>query len=331
MQNNKSILGFGTIRHKKIILVLKWLFLLLMLWYLYVTIEAKGQGFKDVWQLIKHNISMAHIIELCLVAALTPLNWACEALKWRTLAARVEQLSFVDAFKGVLAGLALGFLMPSNIGDAAGRVMSLQSHHKLKAIGAALLANGLQFYVSLVFGALGWLYLINFEPSLQRWYAYSLCFAMITALIFGLWLFKHRLATERYLAHFGWFRWLKPFVDVIVQYHSSEIIKALAWALLRYAVFSLQFWLLILVFDIKLPLSMALMGIFLVFFAKTILPALNFLGDLGIREGAALYFFGFFGVNPTAVVATTLTLWLVNILLPVLAGMVWILKLRWIK
>jgi hypothetical protein len=118
-------------------------------------------------------------------------------------------------------------------------------------------------------------------------------------------------------------------VDIIAQYDLSEIRRAFRWALLRYGVFTLQFGLLLLIFDVSLPLSAAVSGIFLVFFAKTLIPALNFLGDLGIREASSLYFFSFYDVEPARIVAVTLTLWCINILLPVLVGIVWVMKIRW--
>jgi uncharacterized membrane protein YbhN (UPF0104 family) len=328
MQSNSATSDFGTKHQKKIILIFKSLFFGAMMWYLYSSIQEKGAGFKEVYRLIISNISTANTLSILFLIILTPLNWACEALKWQTLAKRVEKLSFTDAFRGVLVGLSFGVLMPANVADAAGRVVVLRTNNRLKAIGAALLANGFQFYVSIIFGTIGWVYLVVIEASLQRWYGFLLIFLLICTLIFGLLLLLNRQNAAQYLVHFRWFGYIKPYLDVIVQYQKTELQTAFRWAVLRYLVFTLQFWLVTNIFNIKLSFLVTLMSIFVVFFAKTIIPALNFLGDLGVRETAALFVFGFFDITPTAVVAATLTLWLINILVPVLVGAGWFFLMK---
>lgn len=314
---------------KKIGWVFKWALLGAMLWYLYVTIQEKGQSLQDIYQLLRERLTFKYAAELGLVMLLTPLNWACESRKWQLLAQKIENISFFQALKGVLSGLALGFIMPNNVGDAAGRVLSLKSAKRLTGVGAALLSNGLQFYVSLFFGTLGWGYLIKQQPALQHWPHLTLLGILTATLLFGIWLIISRKKAESYLERFRWFRWIEAYVDVIAQYELAEISRAFRWAVLRYGVFTLQFGLLLSIFDISLPILTALACIFLVFFAKTLIPALNFLGDLGIREASSLYFFSFYSIAPARVVAVTLTLWCINILLPVLVGAFWTMKVKW--
>lgn len=314
---------------KKIGWVFKWVLLGAMLSYLYVTIREKGQSLQDIYQLLSDRLSFSHLAELSLVVLLTPLNWACESRKWQLLAQKIENVSFFQSLKGVLSGLALGFIMPNNVGDAAGRVLSLQSTQRLTGVGAALLSNGLQFYVSLFFGTLGWGFFIEQQSALQYWPQLTLLGTLTATLVFGIWLIISRKKAEVYLERFRWFRWIEPYIDVIAQYELPEIGRAFRWAVLRYGVFTLQFGLLLSIFDISLPILTALACIFLVFFAKTLIPALNFLGDLGIREASSLYFFSFYGIAPARVVAVTLTLWCINILLPVLVGAFWTMKVKW--
>ncbi len=314
---------------KKIGWVFKLLLLVAMLSYLYITIQEKGQSLQDIYQLFDERLTTGRLVELVFVVLLTPLNWACESRKWQLLAQKIEKISFRQSLKGVLAGLALGFLMPNNVGDAAGRVLSLQSHQRLTGVGAALLSNGLQFYVSLFFGTIGWAFLLMQQPTLQRWPQLTLLILLTMTLGFGMWLIIRRQTAEQYLERFRLFRWAEPYVDVIARYELAEIRRAFRWAVLRYGVFTLQFGVLLSIFDIVLSASTALACIFLVFFAKTLIPALNFLGDLGIREASSLYFFSFYDIAPARVVAVTLTLWCINILLPVLVGVFWMMKLKW--
>lgn len=55
---------------------------------------------------------------------------------------------------------------------------------------------------------------------------------------------------------------------------------------------------------------------------------INFLSDLGIREFSAIYFFDHFGVDLVAVINASLTLWIINILLPTIIGAPLTLKMK---
>ena len=63
----------------------------------------------------------------------------------------------------------------------------------------------------------------------------------------------------------------------------------------------------------------------LVMFAKTIIPAISF-GDLGIREGASVYFIKQVGEAAAAGFNASIFLFLINILFPALTGLILLIK-----
>ncbi|QKZ14539.1 lysylphosphatidylglycerol synthase transmembrane domain-containing protein [Spirosoma sp. KUDC1026] len=258
---------------------------------------------------------------------LTPINWGFEALKWQILLRRVQPVSLIQAYQGVLAGVSLGFALPAQLGDTAGRVLSLRAH-RTEAVGASLVSGGMQFYVAIVFGAIAWPLHLAQVP--ERSTPAGITLVVLLALLSGLgigfglvrrpllnWL-ERRTALRRFTSY-----WI-----VAQQYDDWEIAQALGVAALRYLTFSLQFYLALRLIGIVLPPDVAAAGIGLVFLVKTIAPAFNLLSDLGIREAAALWVFTPFGISASVLLTTTLTLWLVNVLLPVLIGLIWVWKLK---
>ena len=184
------------------------------------------------------------------------------------------------------------------------------------------------FVYTVVFGTLGLGYFMVNHVSFQSWYYQTLFVLLIITLIIGALVFGYRLSLTKYLERFGLFRKIEPYLIVIDQYEFSEIREAMFWATLRYTVFSIQFWLLFQLFNIKLNVIDSFAGIFLVFFSKTLIPAINFLGDLGIREASSLFVFGVYNIEPSLLIATTLSLWCVNIFIPTVVGIFWALKLK---
>ncbi|GAB3717793.1 lysylphosphatidylglycerol synthase domain-containing protein [Spirosoma lituiforme] len=258
---------------------------------------------------------------------LTPVNWGLEALKWQILLRRVESVRFWEACKGVLAGVSLGFAMPAQLGDTTGRVLSLRTN-RAGGIGASLVSGGMQFYVSIVFGAVAWAYHLMLVPERShtagRWLLVLLVSLSLGGIGFG-------LARKQLVRYASGRPALQRFADywaVAGLYSDREIGLALGVAALRYLVFSLQFYLAMRVVGLILPPTVAASGIGLVFLAKTITPAFNLLSDLGVREAASLWVFSPFAVSVPVLLTVTLTLWVANVLIPVLVGLIWVWKLK---
>lgn len=260
---------------------------------------------------------------------LMPVNWGLEALKWQILLRRVEPTLFLDAFRGVLAGVSLGFALPAQLGDTAGRVLSLRTAKRGVAIGASLVSGGMQFYVAMVFGAVAWVHHLSVVPGRNtvagQWLAVGLGLLSGLGVVFGL----VRQRSIRWLAGRPGLRRYAMYWNVAGQYTDREIGLALGVAAGRYLVFSVQFYAAMQVLGINLSGGVSVSGIGLVFLAKTITPAFNLLSDLGVREAASLWVFAPFGVPAPVLLTATLLLWIANVLTPVLVGLIWVGKLNW--
>ena len=258
---------------------------------------------------------------------LTPVNWGLEALKWQLLLRQVERISFRDAYRGVLAGVSLGFALPAQLGDTAGRALSLRTR-PAGAVGASLVSGGMQFYVAIVFGTVAWAHHLAVVSERNnpagRWLLGLLMVLSLGGVVFG-WLRRRLIG---YLAGRPGLSRFAPYWQVAGLYADREIGLALGAAALRYLVFSVQFFLAMQVVGLAVPTEVAASGIGLVFLAKTITPAFNLLSDLGVREAAALWVFSPFNLSVPVLLTATLTLWVANVLTPVLVGLIWVWKLK---
>ncbi|GAB3990302.1 hypothetical protein GCM10028807_17170 [Spirosoma daeguense] len=258
---------------------------------------------------------------------LTPINWGFEALKWQILLRRIENTTFKEAYRGVLVGVSLGFALPAQLGDTAGRVLSLRTN-RAKAIGASMVSGGMQFYVALVFGTIAWGYYLKAAPersnSASNWLLAVLITLSMGGILFGL----LRRQLVRWLENRTRFKRFSEYWNVAGLYSDTEIIQALSMAAIRYVIFSVQFYLAMRLTGIDLPLNVAASGIGVVFLVKTITPAFNLLSDLGVREAAALWVFSPFDIPAPILLTATLTLWVANLLTPVLIGLIWVWKLK---
>lgn len=326
LQSNVFSAVLSLLTNKKIVFWAKLTVLVALLAYIGYVLRAQPLN----WRMVHAQLQFVAHPEIWAAGLLllTPVNWGLEALKWWILLQRVEQTSFAEALRGVLAGAALGFALPAQLGDTAGRVLSLRTSQRGSAIGASLVSGGMQFYVALVFGTVAWAHHLSVTPvrnnGAGQWLLGVLSVLSVGGIAFGLvrrqlitW-----LTTRRQLTRFA------AYWNVAGLYADQELALALLVAALRYGVFAGQFYLAMRLVGITMQPAIAASGIGLVFLVKTITPAFNLLSDLGVREAASLWVFGPLSLPAPVLITATLLLWAVNILSPVLAGLFWVWKLK---
>lgn len=326
MQSN--VFATESIRNtpKKIAFWAKLAVLFGLIAYIGYTLRGQSDSWPQVWQQLRTTDWRGGW--LLTLALLTPVNWGFEALKWQVLARRVEPVSWADAYRGVLAGLSLGFALPAQLGDTAGRVLSLRTGRRGAAIGASLVSGGMQFYIAIVFGALAWAVHLALVPARNTVAGQGLLVLLAALSLLGVLLNAVRPQLVRWSARWPWLHRFSAYWAIIGQYSHGDMAGAFLAGAMRYVVFSLQFYCALQLYHVTLSANALTSGIGLVFLAKTITPAFNLLSDLGVREAASLWVFSPFGVPAPLLLTATLTLWLVNVLLPVAVGLIWVWRLR---
>lgn len=327
MQNNANYPAFRRI----FIFLLRWIVPLLIIGLVIRTLQNKQQDLGEVWQYIQSAFSQQNSWWLILTLVLTGLNWSIEAWKWQVLAHKLEHISFYTALRGVLAGQSLGFVTQANVGDLTGKMGFLQAKNRLNSIGAFLLGSTLQFLVTLFAGTLAYtyfLYRMPETPSLGHWIALVLLWLSNLATFFLLTL-RDRAAPL--LENIKWLASSARFFRVLESYSSTDVGQVTALAAFRFTTYSIQFLLVLYGFGVELPLVDQLTVVWLLFLTKSVIPAFSFLSDLGIRTFSTLYFFSFYQVNPALVTSASLTIWVINIVLPVLVGILFVAQLKYLK
>lgn len=327
MQNTNETNPKTSILSEKLISLFKILLFVIIVWMLYKTFKEKQQNIGDLIVECQKTLLWENLCKGILLILLIFVNWGFEAKKWQQLALKVEEISFKEALKGVLMGLSLGFITPANLGDYAGRMWKFQHQKKAESIGAILLGNGIQFYISLLFGTLSFVYFV-FRKGQFTSINFMLILVLSLSLFLGFFAYLKRHLFYLFLLKIPFLKRFAHTVKILENFENQEVKKVFFWALIRYFTISLQFVLVLLIFGIDLEVLDLLAIACLIFLVKTIVPAINFLGDLGVREFSAIYFFSFYHANTSAVIAATFVLWLINILFPVLVGSILVLRTR---
>ena len=117
----------------------------------------------------------------------------------------------------------------------------------------------------------------------------------------------------------------------VFQYHSSATLwKVFLASLGRYLIFTFQFFLLLRIFQVDVDFANALMMISMTYFVMTAVPTIA-ITELGVRGSIAVYFLGMLSNNVSSIFTASSMLWLINLAIPALIGVMFIFQLRFFR
>ncbi|MBW6460526.1 MAG: flippase-like domain-containing protein [Bacteroidales bacterium] len=281
---------------------------------------------------------------LGVVLILMLVNWGAESAKWRLLIAKIEKLSFLRAFEAVLTGVSVSIFTPNRTGDYLGRVFILEKGNHIEGILITIIGSFAQIVVTLSIGLFG--FLAFMEQYLQLSYAMHeyvvtamiflvpVCVFILLLLFFRIGLLSDLI--QKYLPA----RWEKfyNYACVFGFYSSHELFRVLLFSLFRYAIFTVQFYILLRLFGVVLPFSQGLILIAVIYLAMSLVPSVA-LVDLGVRGSVSVFVIGLYFSRygggpadlPVAVLVASTFLWFINLILPALMGTFFVFKLRFFR
>lgn len=263
---------------------------------------------------------------LLLVFLLMLLNWSLEALKWKVLIHRIENISFFRSFMSVFSGVTVSLFTPNRIGDFGGRIFFIPKNTRALCIVPSLLGSASQLLITLILGVFAFVFYFSGENT-SPFSIPNNYFILVISLVslIGLFILFY-LKTPFFLNFLGENKYLKKIkkhFEVISNYSTGELVIVLLLSFIRYLVFSWQFYLLLKMFSVDLPLLGGAMMIALTFFAATLLPTFA-LTEIGIRGSVAIALIGVLSANSVGIITASLALWLVNLGFPAICGCLFI-------
>jgi hypothetical protein len=285
------------------------------------------EGFSQSFYILFNNQS---IFLFLVILLLMPVNWALEAKKWQLLCSKVLPLSFAEALKGVLLGLSIGFISTPFLGDCLGRIGLLDASERKKLLAPVTLGQLIQFFFSFSGGLVGVYFLLAYHLQIPMNTVWGVLAVMMGVAIFIVVLI---FAGNSFLRFDGRTRknisFIKKYAKSLKLFEARQKGDLFLVSGIRYLVFTVQFFLVFKLLNIDLPVWDIFAGISWIFIAKSLIPVFSFLIDLGVREFSAVVFFSFYPVDMGVVILACLLIWLINKMLPVLVGVLFVQRLRW--
>jgi MFS family permease len=234
-----------------------------------------------------------------------------EILKWQNLASFIHPISVGEASKQVLGALTAGIFTPNGLGEYAGKALFFKKEQTKQVIFLNLICNGIQMILTIVFGIIGLLFI-----GYWKWSFGIIAIAIV--LIVTSFLSKN-ITIKGYSIQ----KLLHKINEIPKKIHRKNIVLGI----LRYIVFSHQYYVLFLVFDVDLPYLTLISSISAVYFLASSLPSFQFL-DFAVKGSVAVFFFGKLGINEWIVIFISMLMWFLNVVLPVIIGAYFVMRFK---
>ncbi|WP_375239898.1 lysylphosphatidylglycerol synthase domain-containing protein [Aurantibacter sp.] len=257
------------------------------------------------------NSKVLKISSAIILIIMSILNWWLEIIKWQLLVKSIRSISFFEAFKQSTSSLTASLITPNRIGEYGAKALYYSKYEAKNIVTSNLIGNLSQLFWTLIFGTCGLIYLFN---------TYSFNLPVSTNNIF--------VSVLIGLCFFCAIFWIyKKFNFNINELKISKtaVFKVILLSLLRYIVFSFQFYAILRFFNIELSFIEALAFISSTYILASVVPIIS-LFDVVIKGSIAVFLFDLAGINSILILSTVLTMWLLNFAIPAIIGSYYVIN-----
>lgn len=256
-----------------------------------------------------------NLLLLAVTTLLFIVNWGIESYKWQLITSGIEPVVFKTAVKSVLTGLCVGNLTPGRIGEFAGRILFFSPGNRSKISVTHFVCGLTQLFITVAVGIPALAFILADEPgqSPKLLLILGLCSLLLLVLVLLV------LNINRVYSRLAHWKLLKRFDLGEVSYERPLMLRLLFYSLLRYAVFSFQYFLLLRVFGIGAESFHLCCAIAVSFMLMSSIPMISFI-EVAVRAAIAMMLFGQFQQNNLQLVSASTFLWIINIVIPSVIG-----------
>ena len=123
---------------------------------------------------------------------------------------------------------------------------------------------------------------------------------------------------------------IKPFFSVLEDFTVKELAYVLLLSAFRFAIFTSQYIILMLVILPELPLVSMVLMIFIMFFIQSAVPSLDIF-DFSVRSFVASNLYAYITTQEIAVMAIVSCVWFVNLIFPAIIGSFFVFNVNYIS
>jgi MFS family permease len=302
-------------------------------WSIYRQVQRQ-QGLQQSWHTILATLQSSSQWRIYAVCLLMFFNLGFEAKKWQVLMQAIQPLSFWRSLRAVFSGQALASSTPNRVGEYVGRIVYLNDGNRLRALSLSAVGSFGQIIVTFIMGLIGLIFIytsivgrLEDTFTLSRFWINWLIYAVSLTVIVQLALYYNLSWITRLLEKVPIIAKYSYFIQKLEDLHNKELTKILFLSFLRYVVYVVQYLLMFQLFQVEVAWWQIVSLVCVQLMIMSVVPVIA-LAELGIRGQLSIALFSLFSTNTIGIIAAVSGIWLINLIVPALAGSLLILGIR---
>ncbi len=251
-----------------------------------------------------------------------PVNWGIESFKWKIITRRIESISYSTALKSVFSGICVGNIAPGRAMEFLAKIIFFKFENR-PSITILHFINGMfQMLITVTVGIISIAYKLS-DTTESSGFIYFVLAGGLCMVLFFCWAIFNVSFIQQKLKFIKWFK--KMDHTQHIHFSKTLIIKLLLLSVLRYFIFTLQFYLIYKALSPHNDMLQVFMSIAAYFMLTSLIPMISVI-EPAIRAAIALFVFNNAGDNTVTVVLSSTFVWIINVVVPSTVGYIIILK-----
>jgi len=269
------------------------------------------------------NLKSHHIFSIrntLLIIALSTLNWFFEISKWRLLVSSIKKIDFINALEQSLGSLTASLFTPNRIGEYGAKAIYFSKPIRKKILLLNLIGNLMQMSITVILGTIGLCLIVNqYNIGVDYYKASAIPLSIVILAVF-----IFAITQKNYKTKNVSFEKTKQFIKNLP---INLTIIGFFYSLIRYLIFSFQFYFLLYLFGAEISYLDAMIVITSMYLFTSIIPSI-FIFDVIIKGSVAVYLFSLLGIDELTVLCVVTLMWLLNFVIPSLFGSYYVLNFK---
>jgi hypothetical protein len=306
-------------KKKYIILIVKILIGILSFWFIYHRFAATPNfGVQLATIFSEQSMLLVAILTLLLM----PVNWGIESYKWKLITSPVEVISFKTSVKSVFSGICIGNIAPGRALEFAAKIVFFKPENR-PTITIIHFINGMfQMFITVSVGMVAIFYK-SFYSSENSNITYLIITFGILLILGFFWSILNVEVIQKKLSFLKWFKNIQE--EQIIRLPINLIITLFGYSIIRYLVFTFQFYFIYHSLAQNSEFFDVFMSISAYFMLTSAIPMISYI-EPAIRAAIALFVFNGINNNEIVVILSSTIIWIINVVIPSLIGYIIILK-----
>lgn len=298
-------------------------------WSIYNQVRRQPQ-LETAWLGIREELFGPLAWNFLLIILLMFFNWGLEALKWKWSVRDIQEISFARAFRAVLSGVSFAVSTPNRVGEYLGRMLYMKEGNRLRTISITIVGSISQLIITCLMGLIALLVLKKdlVDAGLLTTPWMNMVISGTGFTLFILLIIYFRLSWITALAEK--IPGAKKYLYLVKALDSLSPIllwQMLGLSFLRYMVFIAQYALVFPIFAVDARLWEVCWGVSLSFLVMAAVPTIALI-ELPLRGKTMTTIIGIYSANMLGIGLAAVVMWLINLVIPALAGSLLVLGLR---